>query len=65
MDVSASGSSTTVLIVTRPIVLIGLMGVGKSTVGKRLASRLGLPFVDSDEEIEGVSGYSIAEMFEP
>lgn len=52
------------LSVTRPIVLIGLMGVGKSTVGKRLAARLGLPFVDSDEEIEEVSGYTIAEMFE-
>ncbi len=51
------------LVVTRPIVLIGLMGVGKSTVGKRLAMRLGLPFVDSDDEIEEVSGYSIAEMF--
>ena len=51
-------------VVHRPIVLIGLMGVGKSTVGKRLAARLGLPFVDSDEEIEGVSGYSISEMFD-
>lgn len=51
------------LTLRRPIVLIGLMGVGKSTVGRRLAARLGLPFVDSDAEIEEVSGYSIAEMF--
>jgi shikimate kinase len=48
----------------RPVVLVGLMGVGKSTVGRRLARRLGLPFVDSDAEIEGASGYPAAEMFE-
>jgi shikimate kinase len=48
----------------RPIVLVGLMGVGKSTVGRRLAKRLGLSFVDSDAEIEGASGYSAAEVFE-
>jgi shikimate kinase len=40
------------------------VGVGKSTVGRRLARRLGLPFVDSDAEIEGASGYPAAEMFE-
>jgi len=40
----------------RPVVLVGLMGVGKSTVGRRLAKRLGLPFVDSDAEIEGAQG---------
>lgn len=51
------------LTIRKPIVLIGLMGVGKSTVGRRLAARLGLPFVDSDAEIEEVSGYSISEMF--
>lgn len=51
------------LTIDRPIVLIGLMGVGKTTVGRRLAARLGLPFVDSDAEIEEVSGYTIAEMF--
>ena len=48
----------------RPIVLVGLMGVGKSTVGRRLAKRLGLPFVDSDSEIEGAAGLSAAEVFE-
>lgn len=48
----------------RPIVLVGLMGVGKSTVGRRLAKRLGLSFVDSDSEIEESSGYSAAEVFE-
>ncbi len=48
----------------RPVVLVGLMGVGKSTVGRRLAKRLGLPFVDSDAEIEDASGYPPAEMFE-
>ena len=49
---------------SRPIVLIGLMGVGKSTIGRRLASRLKLPFVDSDHEIEAAAGLSIAEIFE-
>lgn len=48
----------------RPIVLIGLMGVGKSTVGKRLAARLHLPFVDADHEIELAAGLSIPEIFE-
>ena len=47
----------------RPIVLVGLMGVGKSTVGKRLAQRLGLPFVDADNAIEEAAGMSIAEIF--
>jgi shikimate kinase len=48
----------------RPLVLVGLMGVGKSTVGRRLAKRLGLSFVDSDAEIEDAAGYSAAEIFE-
>jgi shikimate kinase len=48
----------------RPVVLVGLMGVGKSTVGRRLAKRLGLPFVDSDSAIEDAAGYSPAEIFE-
>ncbi|HEY8434032.1 MAG TPA: shikimate kinase [Sphingomicrobium sp.] len=48
----------------RPIVLVGLMGVGKSTVGRRLARRLRLPFVDSDAAIEDAAGLSPAEVFE-
>lgn len=48
----------------RPIVLVGLMGVGKSTVGRRLARRLGLSFVDSDAAIEDAAGLSPAEVFE-
>ena len=48
----------------RPVVLVGLMGVGKSTVGRRLARRLGLSFVDSDTEIEDAAGYPAAEIFE-
>ena len=48
----------------RPLVLVGLMGVGKSTVGRRLAKRLGLPFVDSDAAIEDASGFPAAEVFE-
>ena len=48
----------------KPIALVGLMGAGKSTVGRRLAKRLGLPFADSDREIEAAAGLSIAEIFE-
>jgi shikimate kinase len=49
---------------SRTIVLVGLMGVGKSTIGRRLAVRLGMPFVDADAEIELAAGLSIAEIFE-
>lgn len=48
---------------SRSIVLVGLMGCGKSSIGKRLAARLGLPFVDADEEIETVAAKSISEIF--
>jgi shikimate kinase len=48
----------------RSIVLVGLMGAGKSTVGRRLAKRLGLPFADVDQEIEAAAGLTIAEIFE-
>jgi shikimate kinase len=48
----------------RCIVLVGLMGAGKSTVGRRLAKRLDRPFVDSDEEIERAADHSITEIFD-
>jgi len=47
----------------RPLVLVGLMGVGKSTVGRRLAARLHLPFVDADREIEAAAGLTIPDIF--
>ena len=45
------------------IVLVGMMGAGKSSVGRRLAARLGLTFVDADTEIEAAAGMSIADIF--
>ncbi|MDO9442278.1 MAG: shikimate kinase [Beijerinckiaceae bacterium] len=47
----------------RSVVLIGMMGAGKSTVGRRLAARLGLPFADADIEIEAAAGMTIPEIF--
>ncbi len=47
----------------RSIVLVGLMGAGKSTVGRRLASKLGLPFRDADQEIEAAAGMTIPDIF--
>lgn len=48
----------------RPIVLVGLMGAGKTTIGRRLAARIGVPFVDSDAEIEAAAGYSVQDIFD-
>jgi shikimate kinase len=47
----------------RPVVLVGLMGAGKTAIGKRLAQRLGLNFVDADQEIEAAAGCTIEEFF--
>jgi shikimate kinase len=47
----------------RSIVLVGMMGAGKSSIGRRLAQRLGLSFVDADAEIESAAGMTIAEIF--
>jgi shikimate kinase len=48
----------------RSLVLVGMMGAGKSTVGRLLAARLGLPFVDVDQEIESATSCSIEEIFD-
>jgi shikimate kinase len=47
----------------RSVVLVGMMGAGKSSIGRRLASRLGIPFVDADTEIEKAAGMSIPDIF--
>lgn len=49
---------------TRTIALVGMMGVGKSSVGRRLAARLDVPFRDADSEIEAAAGCSINEIFD-
>jgi len=46
------------------IVLVGMMGSGKSSIGRRLAARLAIPFVDADSEIEAAAGMTIPEIFE-
>jgi shikimate kinase len=48
---------------SRSLVLVGLMGAGKSCIGRKLAARLGLPFVDADQEIEKAAGLTIEEIF--
>ncbi len=52
------------LTLPRTVAIVGLMGAGKSAIGKRLAQRLALPFVDADDEIERAAGCTIAEIFE-
>lgn len=54
----------TALNVPKTVVLIGMMGSGKTAVGRRLAKRLNLPFVDADAEIEAAAGCSIRDIFE-
>src|SRR5438477_9731096 len=49
---------------TRSVVLVGMMGAGKSTIGRRLSARLRLPFLDADTEIEAAAGMSIPDIFE-
>lgn len=50
--------------IDRPIALVGMMGSGKSLIGRRLANQLDLNFIDSDDEVETAAGISIAEIFE-
>jgi len=62
-DKSADIPATDRLRLTRPLVLVGLMGAGKTSVGKRLAALIGVPFSDSDAEIEAAAGMSVSEIF--
>src|SRR6267378_5727070 len=72
MPETASPASTTVTpeaeimaaLGTRSLVLVGMMGAGKSTIGRRLSVRLRLPFLDADIEIEAAAGMSIPDIFE-
>jgi shikimate kinase len=59
----ASAAAILSLVGGRSIVLVGMMGVGRSSIGRRLAARLGVPFVDADAEIEKAAGMSITDIF--
>jgi shikimate kinase len=60
---NGSGAAIMARLGDRSIVLIGMMGVGKSSIGRRLGARLGIPFVDADAEIESAAGMSITDIF--
>jgi shikimate kinase len=62
-DIGPDPAALRAAIGPRAIVLVGMMGSGKSSVGRRLATRLGLPFVDADTEIETAAGMTIPEIF--
>jgi len=67
LPASASASQDaeiTAALGTRSVVLVGMMGAGKSTIGRRLSARLRLRFLDADIEIEAAAGMSIADIFE-
>ena len=51
------------ILLEKPIVMVGLMGAGKTSVGRALARKLGVPFVDSDKEIESAAGCSVVDIF--
>ncbi|MCQ2562549.1 MAG: 3-dehydroquinate synthase, partial [Alphaproteobacteria bacterium] len=51
------------IILNKPIVMVGLMGAGKTSIGRALAKTLNIPFVDSDKEIEKAAGCSVVDIF--
>ena len=59
-----ASQTTKIPALNRTLVLVGMMGVGKTTIGRRLAARLNMPFFDADEEIEKAAGMSVADLFE-
>ncbi len=64
MNASSTTYSALPLTLAKPVVLVGLMGAGKSTIGRRLSAALNLPFMDSDNEIAEAAGCSISDIFE-
>jgi shikimate kinase len=62
-EVARSDADIVAALGRRSLVLIGMMGAGKSSVGRRLALRLGIPFTDADSEIERAAGMSIPDIF--
>ena len=62
-SLAEAGAKVRAMLGKRSIVLIGMMGAGKSSVGRRLAKALNLPFVDADAEIEKAAGMSISDIF--
>lgn len=63
MQDKTAPNSSDVPLIDRPVVLVGMMGVGKTTIGKLLATRLFIPFYDSDDEIVHREGVSVADIF--
>ena len=63
MGEARSPNAIKALLGAKSIVMVGLMGCGKSAVGRRLAAKLGLPFIDADDEIERAAGKSIEDIF--
>src|SRR6266700_534218 len=63
-DSTSQATEITTALGARSVVLVGMMGAGKSTIGRRLSTRLRLPFVDADTEIEAAAGMSIPDIFE-
>jgi shikimate kinase len=60
---SSGGAALAAALGRRSIVLVGMMGAGKSSIGRRLAARIAIPFVDADTEIEEAADMSIADIF--
>jgi shikimate kinase len=63
MTASLSEATLVPALGRRSIVLVGMMGAGKSSIGRRLAARLGIPFVDADAEIEAAAGMTVEDIF--
>lgn len=63
IDAGVDAAAVRLALGTRAVVLVGMMGSGKSSVGRKLATRLGLPFIDADTEIETAAGITIPEIF--